>query len=236
MNGDFEDVSQERTMSSPVEPEHDLIESSAGDLAELFMALAAAQAEMSDPAKNKVAKVPMKAGGTYSYKYADLADLLKIIRPAFGKQGLALFQVPTNPFRGGVKIVTRLCHKSGQWLQFTLTMPVGDDKPQTLGSAITYGRRYAAAGIAAIAPDEDEDGQAAQDAAPARMPATRRPENGPSSKNPAYSGTDHQRAALKEWMILRRLETDRWQAIHEAMVGHPFTMTELDSVIKSTNQ
>lgn len=144
--------------------DEDLIETSPA-VDKLFEALAAAQAEMSDPAKTKTAKVKTKAGPEYSYKYSDLADLLQITRPILGKNGLCLLQLPVNPRPGSVRIVNRLGHKSGQWIQWVLTMPVGDEKPQTMGSMITYGRRYAAAGAASIAPDEDDDGNVGQDAA-----------------------------------------------------------------------
>lgn len=136
------------------------------EVSELFAALAAAHGEMTDPPKNKVAKVPMKAGGTYTYKYADLADILKMARPVLSAHGLALLQFPVSKVYGAVHIITRIIHKSGQWLEVPpLILPVGDDKPQTLGSMITYGRRYAAAGPLGISPDEDEDGQLGQQAA-----------------------------------------------------------------------
>lgn len=131
------------------------------ELASLFEALSLAQGEITDPAKNKSAD--LGRGGKYSY--ADLADLLKIIRPVFAKHGLCLLQFTINPHRGAVTIITRIGHKSGQWMESDLTLLVGDDKPQALGSMITYGRRYSVAGIAGISPDDDEDGKIGQDAA-----------------------------------------------------------------------
>lgn len=135
-------------------------------LDQLFIALSAAQGELKDPAKNKTATVPTKTGGVYSYKYSDLADMLQIIRPVFAKHGLAIVQFPLNPNRGAITVTTILGHKSGQFLSSQLTMPVGDDRPQTLGSAITYARRYAIGAMVGISPDEDEDGNVAQAAAP----------------------------------------------------------------------
>ncbi len=131
------------------------------ELASLFEALSMAQGEISDPAKNKVAD--LGRGGKYAY--ADLADLLQIIRPVFSKHGLCILQFVVNPHRGAVTIITRLGHKAGQWMESELTLLVADDKPQALGSMITYGRRYSVAGIAGISPDDDEDGKIGQDAA-----------------------------------------------------------------------
>lgn len=132
------------------------------ELDKLFTALSAAQGEMTDPAKDKVAVIK-SSKGEYGYKYSDLSDLLKIIRPVFSKHGLALLQLPVSTQRGGVTIVTRVCHAaSGQWIESDLTMALGDDRPQTLGSAITYGKRYTAGGVAGVSPGEDDDGHAAQ--------------------------------------------------------------------------
>lgn len=130
------------------------------ELDKLFEALSLAQGELTDPVKSKTADT----GRSGKYSYADLADLLKIIRPVFQKHGLCLLQFSVNPHRGAVTIVTRIGHKSGQWMQSALTLAVADDKPQTLGSAITYGRRYAAGCVAGLSSEDDEDGQIAQNA------------------------------------------------------------------------
>jgi len=129
---------------------------------ELAAALSKAQGAMKHPGKNKTAKVPMKAGGTYSYNYADLADVLDAVRAPFAANGLAVVQVPFNEGPNAVGICTRILHASGQWIEGTLHMPCADGKPQTIGSAITYGRRYALSPMAGIASDDDDDGSAAQ--------------------------------------------------------------------------
>lgn len=222
---------------------------SSDNLGELFEALAKAQGELSDPAKTKTAKVPMKAGGNYSYKYSDLADLLKIVRPVFAKHGLCLLQFPVNPHRGAVTIVTRIGHKSNQWIEGDLTLLVGDDKPQTLGSAITYGRRYSAGGAAGMSADEDEDGQTAQQAADAP------PKNSWQSrdKEPPQAATGARAAAetalktplvkasifnvnddlmqKKVAAILKTMHVDEehWQAVGDKLHGRP--STDLKAVI-----
>ncbi len=142
-------------------------------LNELFDAMAQVQGALKDPGKEKTAKVSLKAGGDYSYKYADLSDILKIARPILAKNGISIIQSPTNEHAGAVTIITRLGHRSGQWIESALTLPVGDAKPQTLGSAITYGRRYAAAAILGLSPEEDDDAGLAQQA----MPDKKEPRN-----------------------------------------------------------
>jgi len=123
----------------------------------IALALAKAQGSMIHPQKNKVAKV-----GSYSYNYSDLADCLDAVRKPFADNEIALVQIAFNPTPTTVGIVTRLMHSSGQWIEGTLYMPTADPRPQTIGSAITYGRRYALGPMAGIASDDDDDGNQAQ--------------------------------------------------------------------------
>lgn len=146
---------------------------SSPEIDKLAAALAKAQGEMKHPKKNRTATVPLKTGGSYSYNYSDLADVLDAIRVPFSKHGLALVQIPYSYARCvqgaekahdmfGVGVVTRVMHESGQWLEGTLELPTQDDRPQTAGSAITYARRYMASPMSGVASEEDDDGSIAQ--------------------------------------------------------------------------
>jgi ERF superfamily. len=53
-------------------------------------AFAKAQGDFKELAKNRVAKVPMKSGGHYSYKYADLHDVMLSVRDALKANELAV--------------------------------------------------------------------------------------------------------------------------------------------------
>jgi hypothetical protein len=131
-------------------------------LAPLFEALAAATADGWDVPKNREANA-----GTYSYRYADLADILKVVQPRLAAHGLAVMQFQ-QPDNGGILIRTRLCHASGAYVDSPgLWMPAGG-KPQDIGSSLTYGRRYDLCATLGIAPEDDDDGQRAQKSAPAR--------------------------------------------------------------------
>lgn len=130
------------------------------NIAELAQALSRAQGQMSHPAKNKTAKVT-SAKGSYSYNYADLADCLDVIRKPLSDNGIAVVQIPCGG-DGGVSITTRLIHQSGQWIEGTLFMPCADARPQSIGSAITYARRYSLSPMTGIASDDDDDGNLAQ--------------------------------------------------------------------------
>ena len=104
-------------------------------------------------------------------RYATLAAITDAITEPLAKNGLAVIQ-EAELDETGVTVLTTLLHESGATMQFApLTMPLTDRKPQAVGSAITYGRRYALAAVCGLAPDDD-DGQAAQDATkPAQKPA-----------------------------------------------------------------
>lgn len=204
-------------------------------------ALAKAQGAMKHPGKNKTANVPLKTGGSYSYKYSDLADLLDEMREPFAANGLAMVQVPFNEL-GAVGIVTRILHESGQWIEGTLYMPVGDNKPQTIGSAITYGRRYSAGPMAGLASEEDDDGGVANAAAPettTKKRAARAAEAPPAGQPPAvqvkraaeapvttgkgkvYEGTETQALIVKGILQKKGVAEDLWPAIDDRLKGRP---------------
>ena len=137
----------------------------------LAAALAAFQAEAPRVAKDKTAKVPTKAGGQYSYQYADLADIAAAAYPLLAKHGLSFACLPEIGERG-MALRGILLHTSGERLEGVLPMHGGT--PQEIGSALTYARRYLLGAITGIVTDTDDDGALAQAAAsrPTR-PATR---------------------------------------------------------------
>lgn len=121
----------------------------------LFAALAQCQGELSDPIKDK-------SNPAYKSKYADLAAVLQTIRPTLCKFGLGITQgVETAGDLSAVLVTTRLFHKSGQWIESTVSVPITKKDAQGLGSATSYGRRYGVNAIVSIAADDDDDGNAA---------------------------------------------------------------------------
>lgn len=146
-------------------------------------ALAAALAEAQGEMKNAVLN---KTNPHFRSRYADLAAIRDATLPALSKHGLALTQT-TQATADGLFLVTRLIHKSGQEISGTYPLPV-TGKPQELGSALTYARRYAWSSICGITADEDDDGEAAS-----KAPAG----NGQRPAPPAGNLTAAQVAALK---------------------------------------
>lgn len=130
-------------------------------IAELASALVSAMADLSDIKKGKEAKIPTKAGGSYGYKYADLADTIQQVRPVLAQHGLAVLQSPVSHDNDTVSIYTTVIHRSGQQLTFgPLTLPAGRTAQET-GSAITYGRRYALLACLGLAAEDDDGASAA---------------------------------------------------------------------------
>lgn len=125
-------------------------------IAHLADALCKAQSQMKEILKTKTAQVKSDKG-SYSYKYAELADLLEAVKPALLGQGLAISQ-GVDSYELGVKVTTLLMHSSGEHLSSTLSLPVSGSTPQAYGSAITYARRYALSALLGVGPEDDDDG------------------------------------------------------------------------------
>jgi ERF superfamily len=120
---------------------------------ELVAALAAAQLKF-EPIK-KTKKNPF-----FKSLYADLEDIISATQPALAAQGLVVIQKLTNDGKN-VIVTTRLAHKSGQWIESVLSMPIGPKVDhQAIGTAATYGRRYSYQAIIGVAAELDDDGNA----------------------------------------------------------------------------
>jgi hypothetical protein len=130
-------------------------------IANIAEALAKAQAEIANPVKDRTARVKSDKAD-YTYNYADLANVLDAVRPPLAKHGIAIIQAPA--VAGAVlTMTTRLIHSSGEWIEAELSSEVDPSaKIQTLGSAITYLRRYSLQAIVGVVAEEDDDGNAAQ--------------------------------------------------------------------------
>jgi len=129
-------------------------------IAQLAKALAAAQAEITNPQKNREVTVSTKTGGSYKFKYATLDGILDAVRPALTKNGLWFVQTLANG-DGKYRLETTLMHESGEWVQSEQPLFVSDATNQAFGSALTYAKRYALTGMLGIAADEDDDGNGA---------------------------------------------------------------------------
>lgn len=118
---------------------------------EIGAALAKAQGAIENATKDK-------ANPFFKSTYADLAGIWDACRAALSSNGLSVVQTPEQSEKG-VLVSTMLLHSSGQWISGSYLMPVSKFDAQSIGSAITYARRYALAAMVGVAP-EDDDGSA----------------------------------------------------------------------------
>jgi hypothetical protein len=93
-------------------------------------------------------------------RYADLASCWEACRKPLGDNGLAVAQLTETVSAGAIKIKTVLMHESGEWIRGELTIPCmaskGINQAQAMGSAISYGRRYALSALVGISADDDD--------------------------------------------------------------------------------
>ena len=95
----------------------------------------------------------------FKSKYADLVSVLGVIRPIWSKHGLGFMQFPSGD-GNSAGVLTRVMHKSGEWIEYEFQLPLAKKDPQAAGSAITYARRYSLMAIAGL-PAIDDDAETA---------------------------------------------------------------------------
>jgi len=124
------------------------------DHSNIYVALAAAQAEMGKVLKD--AENPH-----FKSKYADLASVVAAVRPALNAHGIALFhQATVTEFGHAMKTI--LVHgKSDTRIECEVPLMVGRNDMQGYKSATTYAKRIGLESVTGVAPDDDDDGNAA---------------------------------------------------------------------------
>lgn len=144
-------------------------------IAQLAAALALAQAEIEGASKDR-------ENPHFRSRYADLASCWEACRAPLTKHGLSVVQLP-EANGATVQVTTVLLHKSGEFISSALAMTAQDAKPQSIGSALTYARRYGLSSVVGVAP-EDDDGEAAM-RPPMMPPVAQRPLSRPQAQTGA---------------------------------------------------
>jgi ERF superfamily protein len=160
---------------------------------ELAAALAKAQAKFKHVSKDKTAKIEMRAGGSYTYRYADLGNTWDTGRAALTENGLSVVQSPSYE-DGWLSLETMLLHASGQFICSTMKTRASENDVKSLGSAITYLRRYAFAAMIGLVADEDDDGDASNASQQRAQRQAPLPANG--TRNAAAQPIDQRRDRL----------------------------------------
>ena len=98
----------------------------------------------------------------FKSKYADLTSVWEACRKPLTKHGLSIIQSPGYICESPeyISLTTRMCHISGEWVEDVIAMKPVKPDPQSVGSLITYMRRYSLQSFVGVAP-EDDDGNAA---------------------------------------------------------------------------
>lgn len=155
---------------------------------QLYAALAKAQAAMKHPQMDST-------NPHFKNKYASLMAVREAVFPAMNAQGIAVVQCPISGMVGdkvcaGVRTV--LVHESGESIESDLLMPLDKPNAQGVGSAITYGRRYALLAYAGLVGDPDDDGNDASTPPP-------KPQRAAQAKPDAPSPGQTLLASVKGW-------------------------------------
>jgi hypothetical protein len=136
-------------------------------------ALAKAQAELINPEKSLVATVwsDGRRGAAQTFRYAPLSSGLDIVRKTLSQHEIATVQTTSiDEAAGIVRLSTVLAHASGEWIASEWPVcPIAEtDRPQRMGAALTYARRYSLFTLSAL---------------PVRMISTRRTSWSPIRKS-----------------------------------------------------
>jgi len=140
----------------------------------LFQSLRLAQEEISNPKKDTKG---------HNYKYAQLDQVLAIIKPILSRHGLGIMQTPSGDIKDGcLTLKTIIFHESGQHLveQFQIPIPQGRNITQDFGSCLSYARRYSILSLFSLA-QEDDDGQGTKPVAPTNKPSSDAKKKRPST-------------------------------------------------------
>lgn len=129
-------------------------------------AMASFQQDCPPVIKNRTGDIKTRSGATYSYDYANTADIIAVVRPVLYKHGLSFTWdgVATDTS------VTETCilrHVNGHWIQAQSTMPTasaaGMSEQQKCEAASTYAQRGSLSKVLGIvtsgaAPPPDDPG------------------------------------------------------------------------------
>lgn len=154
------------------------------NIEKIALALANFQKVVGSPKKS--AENPAFKREGKALKYADLDAIIKVITPALSENGLSQMQFTSSNIEAKtVTVSTMILHNSGQYMiSDDLVLPAenfGKFNAQTIGSSITYGRRYSLSAMLGIASEDDDD--ANTQSLPDNKNGKEAPNNKPQSTN-----------------------------------------------------
>jgi hypothetical protein len=118
----------------------------------------------------KTSKATIKTDrAEYSYKYAELGEIMDVVGPILGKHGLSLRWTHPRVEPNAVVVECVIAHDLGhEERSGEVVLPISRESrmnsAQAVGSVLTYAKRYAALAALGIAPDDDDDGESSDSA------------------------------------------------------------------------
>lgn len=107
-------------------------------------------------ARSQFVKVKKDRQNTHlKNKYATLDSVLDAITPALTENKLMIMQ-DGERIESTMRVETTVIHISGQLAKFYFDIPIVKNDPQGVGSAFTYGRRYALAAAFGLSQADDD--------------------------------------------------------------------------------
>lgn len=112
----------------------------------------------------KSIKQPLKDANNPFFKkpYVPLENVVEAITKTGSPLGISFMQFASSDETGSIEVATLVMHSTGEYIEFPpVRMKPESNKPQAVGSAITYAKRYALSAIFGITSDKDDDGNEA---------------------------------------------------------------------------
>lgn len=133
------------------------------------LALAAFQQECPSVKKKKEAKFATRGGGEMEYTYADLPEIVRVVRPILAKHGLS-FTWDTVATGDKMTVTCTLRHVNGHAEKSSLTLPTTTNAAmsdqQKYGAAMTFAQRRTLSAVLGITTEDDTDTATAEDITP----------------------------------------------------------------------
>ena len=141
-------------------------------IAELITAISKAKLKFTPLLKTGKADFKTKTGGHVKYDYVELENLLEMAEPLLAAEGVIIVQEEVLN-SGTIEISTWFFHSSGEFIQWDpLALPIatgaGMSTIQSIGTTITYCRRYDLLCKLGLAGEKDTDGNDLRDVIPVK--------------------------------------------------------------------
>lgn len=198
-------------------------------------ALSLFQGLVTAPKKNRTAM----PGTPREYSYADLASILECIKQPMASTGLSITQLVQENEKG-LMLETKLMHESGESLSSSLLLPLpkGPNEMQSLGTILTYARRYCLSSILSIAADDDTDAANVESEKPKPIKQEQpvEPKQQPKPKTKSMSDQILEASKANGWVKedLQNYQRTRWATDKFATLQPKEQEMFLDTVQKFT--